>query len=47
MLVLFDCRSEEREFENFMRAFFGQFGPEGDKFQAANKQRKKKKKKKH
>ncbi|XP_058950444.2 uncharacterized protein [Pocillopora verrucosa] len=43
----FNSRSEEREFENFMRAFFGQFGPEGDKFQGANKQRKKKKKKKH
>lgn len=43
----FNSRSEERDFENFMRAFFGQFGPEEDRFHGPNKQRKKKRKKKH
>jgi len=40
-------RSEERDFENFMRAFFGQFPPERERFQGASKPQKRRRKKKH
>ena len=40
-------RSEEREFENFMRAFFGQFQPDRERFQGASKPQKRRRKKKH
>ena len=40
-------RSEEREFENFMRAFFGQFAPDRERFQGPSKPQKRRRKKKH
>ena len=40
-------RSEEREFENFMRAFFGQFQPDRERFQGTSKPQKRRRKKKH
>ena len=45
-LLLF-YRSEEEDFENFMRAFFGQFNPpREERNQGSNKQPKKRKRKK-
>jgi len=40
-------RSDERDFENFMRAFFGQFPPERERFQQTSKPQKRRRKKKH
>lgn len=43
----FNSRSEEEDFENFMRAFFGQFNPpREERNQGSNKQPKKRKRKK-
>jgi len=44
----FSSRSEERDFEAFMRAFFGgQFPPDRERFQGTSKPQKRRRKKKH
>ncbi|KAL9951978.1 hypothetical protein ACROYT_G044741 [Oculina patagonica] len=43
----FSSRSEEKDFENFMRAFFGQFPSEREKFQGSSKPQKRRRKRKH
>lgn len=43
---VFFHRLEEEEFENFMRAFFGQFNPKDDRYHGSNKQHKPRKRKK-
>lgn len=47
LFIISNYRSEEKDFENFMRAFFGQFPSEREKFQGSSKPQKRRRKRKH